>query len=156
MENKNDIYNFPLATFTFGKEDQNNENNNKYLNNSNQLYNNIHPKLEINKNQIQSSLSQEHFQTSKFNNYNISLSNNNFSNNIQKMIDLNKNTDINNNYSNSNNNFFNTNQSAKLINSNYGGEFTFGQSNEVMKNIGDSFSNLKENKTFLNNTLKNT
>ena len=156
MENKNDIYNFPLATFTFGKEDQNNENNNKYLNNSNQLYNNIHPKLEINKNQIQSSLSQEHFQTSKFNNYNISLSNNNFSNNIHKMIDLNKNTDINNNYSNSNNNFFNTNQSAKLINSNYGGEFTFGQSNEVMKNIGDSFSNLNENKTFLNNTLKNT
>ena len=156
MENKNDAYNFPLASFTFGKDEQNNENNNNnYLNNSNPIIMNIYPKSEINNNQMQPSLSQDYFQTSKFNNYNISLSNNNFSNNLKKMIDLNKNNDINNNYSNSNSNFFNTNQSAKLINSNYGGEFTFGQSNEFIKNISEN-NNSNDNKTFLNNTLKNT
>ena len=43
MENKNDIFNLPLASFTFGRDDQTKENTNiNYLNNSNPLFMNTH------------------------------------------------------------------------------------------------------------------
>ena len=151
MDNKNDNFNLPLASFTFGKDDQNNDNTKaNYLNNSNSLFINNHPKSEIENNSIQPSLSQDYFLTNRYNNYNTLLSNN-FSNNLKKMIDLNKNTD-NNNYNNSNS--FNLNQSTKIINSNYGGEFTFGQSNELFKNLNDN-NNINEGKNYFNNTFKN-
>ena len=153
MDNKIDFFNMPLASFTFGKDEQKNETNkNNYIDNSKSLYMNPKPNTNNNKNQIQSSLSQDYIQTNKYNNYNNSLSN--FSKNFKKNVDLKENNDnINNNYNNSNS-FFNTNQSAKLINSNYGGEFTFGQSNDIPNNTNDTNNILNENK-FYNNTLKN-
>ena len=155
MENKNEIFNLPLASFTFGKDDQKLENhiNNIKFSNSKQIYmnNNNLQNSEINKNVMHPSLSQDYFQQYKNNNYNTSMSNN-FSNNLKKIIDLNNNNNLNEKYYNSN--FFNTNQSAKIISSNYGGEFTFGQSNEFIQNIKE-INNFNEEKNHFNNTLNN-
>ena len=128
MENKNDIFSIPLASFTFGKD---NQKIGDIINNP--LFSNIKSPSDLNQFPIQSSMSQDYFQTSKFNNKYNTTKSNNYSGSLKKMIEFNKNNDNINNY---NNNFYNTNQSAKIINSNYGGEFTFGQ-NSDMRNIND-------------------
>ena len=138
MENKNEIYNMPLASFTFGKDNQ------KLADiYSNPLFNEIKTPSDMNNNPIQSSLSQDYFETGKYKKYN------NTSGALKKIIDFNSNNNDINNY---NNNFYNTNQSAKIVNSNYGGEFTFGQNND-MKSINDI--NQNESNNFFNSSLKN-
>ena len=140
MENKNEIFNMPLASFTFGKDNQ--KMAEIY---SNPLFNDIKtPSDNINNLPIQSSLSQDYFQTGKYKKYN------NTSGALKKIMDLNRNNVDINNY---NNNFYNTNQSAKNVNSNYGGEFTFGQNND-MKNVNE-INNQNDTKNFFNNSLKN-
>ena len=84
MENKKEIYNLPLASFTFGRDVERIENNNNNYpnvnNNSNSLYMNTKQnsdKFNNNKmNHIQPYLSQDYFQSMKINNYNSSLPNN--------------------------------------------------------------------------------
>ena len=138
MENKNDIYSMPLASFTFGKDNQ--KLDDIYYNS---IFNEIKTPNDLNKLPVQSSLSQDYFQTNKIKNYNTSGA-------LKKMKDLNPN---NNDINNFNNNFYNTNQSAKIINSNYGGEFTFGQ-NSDLKNVNEI--NIQNEATnFFNNSLKN-
>ena len=142
MENKNEIFNMPLASFTFGKDNQNMAE--IY---SNPLFSEIKtPSDNINNLPIQSSLSQDYFQTGQYKKYN------NTSGALKKMseFNLNQNNIEINNY---NNNFYNTNQSAKIVNSNYGGEFTFGQNNDI-KNINE-INNQNDTKNFFNNSLKN-
>ena len=136
MENKNDIYTMPLASFTFGKDNQ--KLDDIYYNS---VFNEIKTPTDIIKLPIQSSLSQDYFQ-SKIQKYNTSSA-------LKKIKDLNSNNNDINNY---NNNFYNTNQSAKIVNSNYGGEFTFGQNND-MKSINDI--NQNESNNFFNSSLKN-
>ena len=147
MNNNSQLFNFPLASFTFGKDEQKIENNN-YINDSNSLYMNVQSNLNNNKNQIKSSHSHDYFQTNKNNKFN-----NSFSNNVQKMIELNKNKDNINNYNNSN--YFSSNQNTKMITLNYGGELTFGQSNELLKNINNENNNSDDINNIDNNTLKN-
>ena len=141
MENKNEIFNMPLASFTFGKDNQ--KMADIY---SNPLFNEIKsPSDNINNLPIQSSLSQDYFQTGKYKKYN------NTSGALKNVIDFNQNSiDNNTNY---NNNFYNTNQSAKIVNANYGGEFTFGQNNEI-KNVNE-INIQNDNKNFFNSSLKN-
>ena len=141
MENKNEIFNMPLASFTFGKDNQ--KMADIY---SNPLFNEIKsPSDNINNLPIQSSLSQDYFQTGKYKKYN------NTSGALKKVKDFNQNNiDNNTNY---NNNFYNTNQSAKIVNANYGGEFTFGQNNEI-KNVNE-INIQNDNKNFFNSSLKN-
>ena len=139
MENKNDIYNMPLASFTFGKDNQ--KLDDIYYNS---LLNEIQTPTDINNLQIPSSLSQDYFQTNKFKKYN------NTSGAFKKLKDLNPSNNDINNY---NNNFYNTNQSAKIVNTNYGGEFTFGQNNDL-KNVNE-INKPNEVTNFFNNSLKN-
>ena len=146
MENKNDIFSIPLASFTFGKD---NQKMGDIINNP--LISNIKSPSDLNQFPIQSSMSQDYFQTSKFNNKYNTTKSNNYSGSLKKMIEFNKNNDNINNY---NNNFYNTNQSAKIINSNYGGEFTFGQ-NSDMRNINDINNNQNDGINFFNNSFKN-
>ena len=150
MENKNGIFNLPLALFTFGKDEKKLDNENINYIKSNQIYMSDHPSSEINQNAIHSSLSQDYFHQYKNNNCYASMSNN-FSNNLKKIIDLNNNN-LNEKYYNSN--FFNINQSAKIVSSNFGGEFTFGKSNDLLQNINES-NDFKDNKKYFNNSLKN-
>ena len=140
MENKNEIFNMPLASFTFGKDSQ--KMSDIY---SNPLFNEIQTPSNLNNIPIQSSLSQDYFQKDKYKRYN------NTSGALKKLKDYNTNNNDINNY---NNNFYNTNQSAKIINSNYGGEFTFGQNNDL-KNVNDINNNQNETIKFFNNSLKN-
>ena len=151
MENKNQVFNLPLASFTFGKNENQIETN-MYMNNSKSLYMNIQSNMDTKKAPIQPSLSQDYLQSNKYNKYNTSLSNN-FSNNVQKMIDSNKNTNTIN--FNNSNYFNNTNQSSKMINLNYGGELTFGQSNEMMKNFNKENNSQSDFNNVYNNSLKN-
>ena len=151
MENKNQVFNLPLASFTFGKNENQIETN-MYMNNSKSLYMNVQPNMDTKKAPIQPSLSQDYLQSNKYNKYNTSLSNN-FSNNVQKMIDSNKNTNTIN--FNNSNYFNNTNQSSKMINLNYGGELTFGQSNEMMKNFNKENNSQSDFNNVYNNSLKN-
>lgn len=153
MENKNQVFNLPLASFTFGKNENQIENN-IYMNNSKSLYMNAQQNIDIKKASIQPSLSQDYLQSSKYNKYNTSLSNN-FSSNIQKMIDSNKTKNTNIVNFNNSNYFNNTNQSSKMINLNYGGELTFGQSNESMKNFNKENNNQNDFNNVYNNSLKN-
>ena len=138
MDNKNDIYTMPLASFTFGKDNQ--KLDDIYYNS---IFNEIKTPNDLNRLPVQSSLSQDYFQTNKIKNYNTSGA-------LKKMKDLNQN---NNDIQNLNNNFYNTNQSAKIINSNYGGEFTFGQ-NSDLKNVNE-INSQNEASNFFNNSLKN-
>ena len=154
MENKNQVFNLPLASFTFGKNENQIENN-IYMSNSKSLYMNAHSNMDTQKAPIQPSLSQDYLQSSKYNKYNTSLSNN-FSNNVQKMIDSNKNKNSNIINFNNSNYFNNTNQSSKMINLNYGAELTFGQSNETMKNFNNNENkNQNDFNNIYNNSLKN-
>ena len=139
MENKNDIYNMPLASFTFGKDNQ--KLDDVYYNS---FFKEIQtPSSNINNLPIQSSLSQDYFQTNKAKKYNTSGA-------LKKLKDVIPSNNDTNNY---NNNFYNTNQSAKIVNSNYGGEFTFGQNNDI-KNVNE-INNQNESTNFFNNSLKN-
>ena len=153
MENKNQLFNLPLASFTFGKNENQIEPN-IYMNNSKSLYMNAQINIDTKKVPMQPSLSQDYLQSNKYNKHNTSISNN-FSNNVQKMIESNKNKNDNTiNYNNSNY-FNNTNQSSKMINLNYGGELTFGQSNEMMKNFNNENNNQSDFNNIYNNSLKN-
>ena len=152
MDSKLDYFNLPLASFTFGIDDHKNDTIKKnILNNSNSLYMNLKSNLDNNKKNIQSSLSQDFLKMNKYANYNSPLLN--FTNNVNKMIEPEQNKDNSNNYTNSS--FFNTNQSAKLISANYGGEFTFGQSNDLKCDFNDTKNNTLNDHKFYNNTLKN-
>jgi len=153
MENKNQVFNLPLASFTFGKNESQIENN-IYLNNSKSIYMNGQPNMDTKKAPMQPSLSQDYLQSNKYNKYNTSFSNN-FSNNVQKMIDSNKNKNANQINFNNSNYFNNTNQNSNMISLNYGGELTFGQSNETMKNFNNENNNQIDFNNVYNNSLKN-
>ena len=139
---KNEIYNLPLASFTFGKNDDN-------------LLINSHVKLTNNKsNQFTTSTSLSNkFDNNQFqkneinlNHYNSFHSSNEFSKNLK-----NENKNIQNNFLSNNMNLNNTNKNLSM--SNQIGQFTFGKSNNELNYYIDN--DLRNNKQNINNYNNN-
>ena len=143
---KNETYNLPLASFTFGKNDDNlminsrvnitNNKSNKFVtslpnNFSSSLSNNFNNN-KIQKNEI------------NLNHYNSFHSSNEFSNNLKRG---NKNTP--NNFNINNNNYNNT----SLVMNNQIGQFTFGKSNTELNYIDNDLPNNKQNINNYNNNI---